>query len=169
MHLAKRGIASLRLDLRGHGGSINQGKFIPGKNKPDPLIWNAEKDVIAAFKYLKADPNIDSAKLGAVGGSYSGEEMAEAGRISGYVQAYVELSPGSFSDESIDGIDTSGASWLYIASRNERHLTEVTQLVWEKSQKVEFLIIPGPHHATRILENVDGMAERIAIWLALKL
>jgi hypothetical protein len=39
-----------------------------------------------------------------MGASYSGEELAEAGRIIGYVQAYVELSPGSFSDESIDGI-----------------------------------------------------------------
>jgi alpha-beta hydrolase superfamily lysophospholipase len=36
MQLAERGIASLRLDLRDHGSSINQGQFIPGKNPPDP-------------------------------------------------------------------------------------------------------------------------------------
>lgn len=169
MHLAKRGIASLRLDLRGHGSSTNLGKFIPYKNNPDPLIWDAEQDVIAAFKYLKAHPNIDSTKLGSVGASYSGEEMAEAGRLSGYVQAYVELSPGSFSDESINGIDSSGVPWLFIVSRNERHLTEVTQLVRENSKEVELLVIPGTHHATRILENYNGMAERIAVWLASKL
>ena len=169
LHLAKRGIASLRLDLRGHGSSTNLGKFIPGKNRPDPLIWDSEQDVIAALKYLKEHAKVDSTKLGSIGGSYSGEEMAEAGRLSGYVQAYVELSPGSFSDESISGIDSSGVPWLFIVSRNERYLTEITQLVRENSKEVELLVIPGPHHATRILENYNGMAERIAVWFASKL
>lgn len=167
--LAKREIVSLRLDLRGHGNSTNLGEFIPYQNDRDTLIWDAEKDVVSAIKYLQNHPKVDSNKIGTVGGSYSGEEMAEAGRIDGYVQAYVELSPGSFSDESIDGIDASGVPWLFIASRNERHLKEITQLVYEKSDKVELLIIPGPHHATRILENYAGMAELIAVWLDDKL
>ncbi len=167
--LAKRSIISLRLDLRGHGNSTNLGKFVPYQNDHDTLIWDAENDVIAAIKYLKNHPKVDGAKIGSVGGSYSGEEMAEAGRIDQYVQAYVELSPGSFSDESIDGIDISGVPWLFIASRNERHLKEITQLVYEKSKEVELLIIPGSHHATRILENYAGMSELIAVWLDDKL
>ncbi len=91
--LARRGIASLRLDLRGHGASTNLGAFEPGKNTPDPMIWDAEQDVIAAIRYMKKHPRMDSTRLGAVGASYSGEELAEAGRLMGYLQAYVELSP----------------------------------------------------------------------------
>ena len=164
--LAKRGIASLRLDLRGHGASTNLGKFEPGKNNPDPLIWDAEQDVMAALRYMKMHPRLDSTRLGAVGASYSGEELAEAGRQMGFINAYVELSPGSFSDESIAGIDTSGVPWLFIVSNNERYLTQITQAVREKSKSVELVVIPGTAHASDILEYQNGITERIAVWLA---
>ena len=36
------------------------------------------------------------------------------------------LSPGSFSDESIASIDSSGVPWLFIAAREERFLQEIT-------------------------------------------
>ena len=39
VHLANKGVASLRLDLRGHGESINLGRFVPYERSPDPLIW----------------------------------------------------------------------------------------------------------------------------------
>ena len=168
-HLANRGIASLRLDLRGHGESINIEEFIPGKNRPDPLIWDAEVDVIAATEYLKKIDSLDPERIGLIGGSYSGEEMAEAGRINGYEKAYVELSPGSFSDESIDGIDESGVSWLFIVSRDERYLKEIQALVQEKSETVELIVIPGSEHATRLLNSQPSLAERIAIWLSYEL
>ena len=168
-HLADRGIASLRIDLRGHGESTNLGSFIPGKNRPDPLIWDSEVDVIAVSNFLKSYSNIDSTRVGAIGGSYSGEEMAEAGRLSGYLDAYVELSPGSFSDESIDGIDSSNVPWLFIVSNNERYLKEITSSVQERSKDVELIIVPGTQHATEILVESKSMAERIAVWLAYQL
>ena len=167
--LSKKGIASLRLDLRGHGESINLGKFIPNKEERSSMIWDAERDVIAAHQYLKNHPKLDSTKIGIIGGSYSGEEMAEAGRLSGYAQAYVALSPGSFSDESIAGIDQSNVPWLFIASNNERYLKEITAEVQAKSQTVELIILPGPHHATRILSNYKGISERIALWISQRL
>ncbi len=167
--LARRGVASLRVDLRGHGESTNLGKFIPYEMEMNPLIWDAEKDVIAVVRYMKNRDGIDPDRIGTVGASYSGEEMAEAGRLDGYVNAYVELSPGSFSDESIDGIDESGVPWLFIVSRNEKHLTEITAFVQEKSVSVELIVIPGTEHASRILNSRSDMAERIAIWLTYKL
>ena len=167
--LASRGIASLRLDLRGHGESTNLGRFVPGEVPHDPLIWDSEADVIAAHRYLMDLDAIDSDRIGMVGGSYSGEEMAEAGRLFQYAQAYVELSPGSFTDESIAAIDTSGVPWLFIASKNERHLKEITAAVRAESETVEMIILPGTEHATRILEARPDMAERIAVWLAQRL
>ncbi len=165
-HLKERGIASLRLDLRGHGESINVEAFIPGKQSPDPLIWDSEVDVKAAIDFLIDQPKLDADRIGVIGGSYSGEEMAEAGRLYGYVNAYVELSPGSFSDESIDGIDTSGVPWLFIVSKNEPHLKEITALVQKKSETVELVIVPGYEHATRLLPDRPELAEWIAVWLS---
>ena len=171
LQLAARGIASLRLDLRGHGESINLGRFVPSvpDEPPNPLIWDAEVDVIAAHHYLTSHARIDGDRIGMVGGSYSGEEAAEAGRVDGYAQGYVMLSPGSFSDESIEGIDASGVPWLFITSKNERHLKEITASVQARSERVELVIIPGTEHATRILDAHPDMAERIAVWLAQRL
>ncbi len=170
--LAARGVASLRLDLRGHGESINLGRFVPvvpGENRRDPLIWDSEVDVAAAQRYLKAHPRIDGDRIAVVGGSYSGEEMAEAGRLYGNAQAYVALSPGSFSDESIDAIDASGIPWLFIASIDERHLHDIVAALQERSHSVELLMLPGTEHASRLLSTHASLAERIAVWLASKL
>jgi dienelactone hydrolase len=167
--LAARGIASLRLDLPGHGESTNLGRFVPGERQRDPIIWDAEVQVLAAHRYLMSHPQIDEERIGIVGASYSGEEMAEAGRTEGYAQAYVALSPGSFSGESIEGIDGSGVPWLFVVSNNERFLSEITVTVQTESETVEILIVPGAEHATDILEAHPDMAERVATWLAQKL
>lgn len=164
--LAERGLASLRLDLRGHGESINLGVFEPGRVERDPIIWDAEADVSAALSFLAARPELDADRLAVVGGSYSGEEMAEAGRLDGYARAYVALSPGSFSDESIAGIDTSGVSWLLVVSNDERYLEEISTAVLATSRTAEVVVLPGTAHATRILSAHPGIEERIAVWLA---
>jgi len=168
-HLAARGIASLRLDLRGHGESTNLGRFVPGEQPRSPLIWDAEVDVVAAHTYLTSHPRLDANRVGIVGGSYSGEEMAEAGRQHGYARAYVALSPGSFSEESILGIDASAVDWLFIASKNERFLQEITASVQQQSQAVELVIVPGTAHASDLLARHADLAERIAVWFAQRL
>lgn len=167
--LQERGVASLRLDLRGHGESTNLGQFVPGDTSHDPLIWDAELDVVAAHKYLNSDARFDESRLGFVGASYSGEEVAEAGRFHGYVALYVLLSPGSLTDDSIEGIDSSGVPWLFIASRDDRFLREITTAVWAKADTVELNIVPGTSHATDMLEKHPGLAERIASWIAQRL
>lgn len=168
-HLAERGIASLRLDLRGHGDSTNLDRFVPEESDAEAreiMIWNSEADVIAAHEYLKSQQRIDPDRIAIVGASYSGEEMAEAGRLAGFAQAYVALSPGSFSAESIAAMDESAVPWLFVVSRHERHLTEIAANVQSTTRLVEIVYIPGDAHATRILESRHDVAERIAVWLA---
>lgn len=167
--LADRGIGSLRVDLRGHGESINAGKFIPGENRRDPKIWDAEKDVIALYAYMKRHNRIDSEKIAIIGASYSGEEMAEAGRLSEYAKAYVALSPGSFSEESIDGIDSSGVPWLFVAASQDRFVRDIITELRDRSNSVELVAIPGGSHATNILQSRSDMVERIAVWLVSQL
>ncbi len=167
--LAARGVASLRLDLPGHGESTNLGRFVPGERQRNPIIWDAEVQVLAAHRYLMSRPEIDAERIGIVGASYSGEEMAEAGRTQGYARAYVALSPGSFSGESIEAIDASGVPWLFVVSNNERFLSEIIVNVQVESQTAEILIVPGTEHATNILRAHPDMAERVAAWLVQRL
>ncbi len=165
-HLAERGIASFRIDLRGHGESINKGKFVPGNQDSLALIEGADEDVAAAFSYLKTVSGIDAQKIGFVGASYSGEEMASAARKHGYGQAYVALSPGSFSEESMAAIDGSGAAWLFIKSSEERakSVKELFPLLRQKSRTAQTMEVAGTGHATDILSEQAELAEMLAVW-----
>ena len=171
-HLTERGIASFRLDLRGHGDSTNLDRFVPEESDAkarELMIWDSEADVIAAHKFLKSHPRINPERIAIVGASYSGEEMAEAGRIGGFAQAYVALSPGSFSQESITAMDESAVPWLFVVSRQDRFLKDIAANVQSTTQSVEIVYIPGDAHATQILESRLDIAERVAIWLASRL
>ena len=165
--LHKRGIATLRVDLRGEGDSTNLGKFVPGQN--NEILQYSERDILAAVDFLAKDKRIDAARLAFVGASYSGEEMMEAARARSFGAAYVALSPGSLSDESIAAIDTHKLNFFLIVSRNERHLKAVAQAYREKSRTGEYLEVAGTAHATNILPAHPDLAERIAVWLSHRL
>ena len=170
--LAERGVASLRLDLRGHGESTNLDRFVPGESDRearDIMIAGADEDVIAVRRFLASHPRIDPQRVGIVGASYSGEEMADAGRKDIYANAYVALSPGSFSDESINSMDESKVPWLFVAAKEDRFLREIVAAVQSATQTVEILYLPGDAHGTNILISHPEMAERIAVWLAMQL
>lgn len=164
--LAGRGIASLRIDLRGHGESINMGRFVPGE---PALLVGSEDDVAAAHEYLRSHPRIDGSKVAVVGGSYSGEAMAEAGREYGYAQAYVALSPGSFSERSFATIDSTGIPWLFVKSRDERFLVGFEATLLEMSETAEIIIVPGAAHASDLLVDHPDLVDRLAVWLAHRL
>jgi dienelactone hydrolase len=168
-HLAARAIASLRLDLPGHGESTNIRAFVPGEQERDPIIWESQVEVVAAYQYLTSHDRVDGSRIAVVGASYSGEEMAEAGRLHGYAQAYVALSPGSISDASINGIDSSGVPWLLIVSRDDRFLKEITAEVRARSETAEVLALPGTAHASDLLARNPGLAERVAVWIEKRL
>ncbi len=169
--LAENGIASLRLDLRGHGESVNKGKFIPGNQESLALTEGADEDVTSAFRYLKTIPGIDAQNIGFVGASYSGEEMAVSARKYGYGKAYVALSPGSFSQESVDAIDRTGISWLFIKSTAERarSLQNFFSSLRQSSHTAQIMEVAGTEHATDILSAHPELAEMIAVWFKYKL
>lgn len=164
-HLAKNGIASLRIDLRAHGESINKGKFgLPFDEKLRELLVGSDTDISAAFEYLKKMKGIDPSRIGFVGASYSGEEMAVAGRKSGYGKAYVALSPGSFSEESLNALDSSRAAWLFITSAEEKFLKGFLNDLRLKSKTAQTMEMAGDKHATDILDSTPELAEMLAVW-----
>jgi dienelactone hydrolase len=164
--LAEHGIASLRVDLRGHGESVNKGKFVPGSENALSVIEGSDEDVTSAFGYLKTVPGIDARRIGFVGASYSGEEMAVSARKHGYAQAYVALSPGSFSEASMEAIDPSGIPWLFVKSTEERakSLQDFFALLRRKSRTAQTMEVAGTEHATDMLSAHPELAEMLAVW-----
>lgn len=166
--LARRGVSSLRLDLRGHGESVNAGKFVPGAPDAADLLDGTPADVVAAIRFLQADGTVDGSRLAVVGASYSGEAMAEAARQAGdYARAYAALSPGSFSEESAQAIDRSGAKWLVTRSAREKSAAVRTAIdrVQAQSRTGEVWVLDGSTHATDVLAEVPGFEARLADWI----
>ncbi len=169
--LARRGIASLRIDLRAHGESDNLGKFGPPfDEKMRAMLVGSDDDVNAALEFLRSEPKIDPARLGVVGASYSGEQMALGARKKGFVKAYVAMSPGSFSDESIAEIDGSGIPWFFIRSVGEIALmNDVFAAVRQGSKEAQIMIVSGTGHGSDILADHPNVNEIIAVWFKEKL
>ena len=163
--LEERGIASMRVDLRGHGESTNLGTFDPAEPGRNPLIWDAERDVQAVLEWMEKQDSLDPGRLAVVGASYSAEEMAEAGILNGFARAYVALSPGSFSEASAAAVDSSAASWLFVMSRDEPPRTWVTPVLDSLSRSAEVWLMPGSRHATNLIQHHPSLAGRLADWL----
>ncbi len=170
--LAARGVASLRLDLRGHGESVNLGKFDPNA-PPEQRLALADEDheIAAATRYLRGLAGIDGGLIGYVGASYSGEMMMVAARQHGYGQAYVALSPGSFSTESFAAIDTLKLPFLFVRSTHERSrvMQEFYTNLRQHSRTAQFVEVNGAEHATDVLTAHPELAELLAVWLARRL
>jgi len=165
--LARYGIGSLRIDLRGHGESINCGRFIPEEGVS--ILSGTENDVATAHAWVKKDKRVDPNRIGFVGASYSGEMMMKSGRIAGYGAAYVALSPGSLSADSIAAIDREILPWLLVVTRQDPYLTKIIQALRDESHTAELLELSGAEHATDLLITKPGLAEHIAMWFRYKL
>ncbi len=163
-HLADRGIASLRVDLRAHGESTNKGRFGPPYDAPmRALLDGSDLDISAAIEHSKKLKGIDGTRIGIVGASYSGEQMAISARKSRFAKAYVALSPGSFSEGSINSIDGSGAKWLFVRSADERNLKGMHESIRKVSKYAELFEVAGDKHASDLLES-ESLTQMLAVW-----
>ena len=165
--LAAKNISSLRIDLRGHGESINKGKFIPfdSLNNVKLDFENGYTDIIAAYQCLLSIREIDSTRIGMVGASYSGEDMMLASRKFKYARSYIALSPGSFSDESMGCIDSLKTTMVFIKSFDERSMQGFEKTVFSKTKNAQFLTVAGRVHATDILVSNPEINGFIVSWL----
>jgi dienelactone hydrolase len=168
--LARRGVASLRVDLRGWGESTNLGRIVPGQPAPAATA-DAHRDVVAATRALAAlaaRGEVDTSRVAIVGASFSGEAMARAGRTSAWAQAYVALSPGSLGDTSARAIPGSGARWLFVRSDSERFVREwLDTLVTTHAPRATMRVVAaGAAHGTDILDRSPATVRHVAEWIA---
>jgi dienelactone hydrolase len=179
--MADRGIASLRMDLRGHGDSINLGAFNPdiGRyfDENDPaivrnfaLISAGDQDIVSIMRWLEKQAHFAGLPLIVVGSSYTGEEMVEAAAETQFADIYVALSPGSFSDESIAAIDPSNVPWLFVRADVELpFFPALFSAIREGSQCAEIWLLPGEGHATDLFDHNPQLHLRLIDWIAERL
>lgn len=164
--LAYRGIASLAVDLRGHGESTNLGRFDPEDKESFAILPGTPSDITNVHEWIERDQRFDSLKIAVVSASYSGEYAAQSARDHMYATAYVQLSPGSLSNESIENVDASGSAWLFIRAEVELpFFDKIFKDIEETSKGAEIWLLPGEGHATDLLSMDNDLESRIADWV----
>lgn len=179
--LAKHSIASIRLDLRGHGESTNLGSFDPTLSRYfDPederivrnfeLIHDGDKDILSLMMWLESQKEFRNLPLVVIGSSYSGQEMVEAARESRFADVYVALAPGSFDTDSIAAVDQSGVPWLFVRAEIELpFFPGLFAAIAEETKSAEIWTLPGEGHATDLFDHNDGLEHKLADWIQTQL
>jgi pimeloyl-ACP methyl ester carboxylesterase len=179
--MAARGIASLRIDLRGHGDSTNLGAFDPTISRyldeDDPaivenfaLIGSGDRDVVSIMQWLDEQPGLTSLPLVVVGSSYTGQEMVEAAAETRFADIYVALAPGSFNGESIAAIDASEVPWLFVRAEVELpFFPGLFAAIREGSDTAEIWVLPGEGHATDLFDHNPDLHLRLIDWITERL
>jgi len=174
--LAEAGIASVRMDLRGHGESTNIRTFdfsgfgVLPEDNPEvmanrAIIADADHDVALLQDWVSQQPRYRDLPLILLGASYSGEEVAQAGARVGFGDLYIQLSPGSFSEESIARIDSSGARWLFVRAEVERSFFPPLFQHIADGSDAEVWVLEGEGHADRLLTLHPDLPGRLRDWI----
>lgn len=179
--LAERGIASLRIDLRGHGDSVNLGAFDPELSRyldeDDPaivrnfsLIRAGDRDIVSVMQWLQEQRHLSELPLVVVGSSYTGQEMVEAATETGFADIYVALAPGSFSEQSIAAIDASAVPWLFVRAEVELpFFPDLFAAIRSGSHTAEIWVLPGEGHATDLFAHNPELHLRLIEWIVERL
>lgn len=162
--LADAGLASLRIDLRAHGDSINKGDFKYPTIDPE-LMYNAHPDVLAAIEFLNEREDIDASNLAIVGASYSGEIAAKAGHYGGYPKAYAILASGMLSHESVIRIKHAGVPFLFIYAKDDHTFAIEKAGLIEQQKAAELWVYETGGHATGLFATQPALMPRLADWL----
>jgi pimeloyl-ACP methyl ester carboxylesterase len=171
--LALRGLASLAIDLRGHGESVRgpDGRTLDYKKFTDGEHLSSIEDVRGAFAWLRAR-GIEPERIAVVGASIGANLALRFLAEEPMVPAAALLSPG----ENYHGVTTLDIAeevlphqsvWMAASSVDDeesvRAMAALTPLFTLDRLAVEKL--EGAGHGTKMLESKPALMDSLADWL----
>jgi len=157
--LTGAGIASLAIDLRGHGetGGAEEWQL-------------AQQDVAAAFEWLRRAPGVDPTRVGIVGASIGANlALVQAASYPSEVAAAALLSPGmDYFRVKIDGLaqEARGVPLFLAASEGDGYSAEtVSILAEEAAANHELSVFAGASHGTEMLAEHPQLAGKLISFL----
>lgn len=159
----KHGMASLTVDLRGTGASLNGRHY---KTYSPEERERVQLDIRGAIKFLAAGDNMNAHRIGLVAvGESANYAVLEAAENTA-VQAVVLLS-GTLSDKARRLIQSrSDLPFLFIAGRDDKEgFREMSEAFYRSSNpSSDFLLTVG--HGTVMFSHTAGLADKVEDWLA---
>lgn len=154
--LQKNGYAVMTVDFRGHGQSKGVVNWI-----------GADQDVMAAFDYLKARPEVDPNRLALIGASIGTQEaITFAAAHPDQVRGVAMLST-FVSDEIERAIQTYPGPILLMAAEGDKAATQVTRQLAKIVPKAEvFILKNSDRHGTQMLRSELKIEPILLKWLA---
>ena len=152
---ADRGIASLRFNFRGVGGS--EGEFDNGKGE--------QEDVRAALDILKRWPGIDGKSLALAGYSFGASVVLDGLKRYRGARSLAMIAPSISSVRSAP-IGRDRRPKLFVAGRHDRVVpsTELQSALDEIGPSAAFVEMPDADHAFHGCEQ--GLAEQVVTFLS---
>jgi dienelactone hydrolase len=156
--LKAAGIASLAIDLRGHGGT--------GGAEDRDL---AQQDVAAAFEGLRHVSGVDPARVGVVGASIGANLALVQAANSGDVAAAALLSPGlDYFHVKIDGLAARAQNvpLFLAASEDDGYSAQTVRILDEEATgEHELSAFDGSAHGTDMLAQHPSLAGELTQFL----
>lgn len=178
--LQSNGIATLALDLRGHGESTRRltanGPELVDYRKLSPSDQKALLlDINQAYDWLADQPGIDKRHIAVVGSSYGANLALRYSVFNEDIAALVLLSPGMVyeSVRTEDVIVRYGKRPLRIAVSHDdsmsmescKQLMELRQRRGQVREDGELVVCSGDLHGVPMLLGVKGLNEKLFGWL----
>ena len=170
--LAKRNIASLAIDLRGHGESTTDanGATLNSTDFSDEEHQASQYDVSGAIEWLRSR-NLEDARI-AIGGASFGADLALLG-LTDFPQtggAFL-LSPGVY--RGIDPLEVSGnllshQALCIVSSEDDAESFPVSQSLYADAPVEQKLFIPykSSGHGTELFTTDKTLLVKLADWTA---
>lgn len=171
--LAERGIASLAIDLRGHGESVRRGEVILDYRSFGDVEHQQKKlDVEAAAEWLKREKGFDGSRLLLAGASIGANLALRYAAEHPEVPAAMALSPGLdyhgvTTSDAVSSMDERQALFL-AASEDDAYSFETIETLAKaaKSGTLEVKKLRNAGHGTTMFGRDEAFMAEAADWLA---
>lgn len=171
--LAKRGISSLAIDLRGHGESIHtqDGKAIDYRAFSDEETLSSMSDLHGAYEWIRSR-GIDRESVAFIGASIGANFALKMLEEYPSAPAGVLLSPGMNYhgvdiERTIENICTQQSVWIAASAEDDDESFKASQMIFDQLMvdKKMFKRLRRAGHGTMMIEGDAVLSGEIADWV----